>query len=93
MGTLDGEVQTELEHIPLDDGIQVMIDDQDQGKIYAFTHSHYFELGDPKKLIKHGIAIPKTADYGDTVQEADDSMTLAAKCARVIRGIPEPKAK
>jgi len=93
VGTLDGKPESASEHIPVEDGIQVMIDDQDLGKIYAFTYSHYFELGDLKTWTKHGIPIPKMADYGNRVQEADESMALAAKCARVVRGLPEPKAK
>jgi hypothetical protein len=65
-------------------GAQVvaLIHDSDSRKWYAFTNNQYFEVADPIKPRSHAIPIRRTWD-------AKQAIETAAKCGRVIRGIPE----
>jgi hypothetical protein len=66
--------------------VDALIRDDDSGKWYAFTKEQYFEIADPVKPRPHTISIRRT-------WYAEQALETATKCGRVIRGLPEPKAK
>ena len=66
--------------------VDALIHDADNGKWYAFTKDQYFEIADPIKPKAHTLDVRR----GKTAEEASET---AAQCGRVIRGLPEPKAK
>ncbi|HVK14126.1 MAG TPA: hypothetical protein VM597_35620 [Gemmataceae bacterium] len=66
--------------------VDALIHDSDSAKWYAFTKDQYFEVADPIKPKPHTLTIQRSA-------KAEDALDTAARCARVIRGLPEPKRK
>jgi hypothetical protein len=66
--------------------VDALIHDADNGKWYAFTKDQYFEIADPIKPKAHTVPVRRA-------KTADEALETAAKCGRVIRGLPEPKAK
>jgi hypothetical protein len=66
--------------------VDVLLHDSDSAKWYAFTKDQYFEVADPIKPRPHTLTIGRAA-------KAEEAIETAAKCARVIRGLPEPKKK
>ena len=64
--------------------VDVLIHDSDRKKWYAFTKDQYFEVADPIKPKPHALAIRRS-------WFAEPALETAAKCGRVIRGLPEPK--
>ena len=77
---------TPLKEIWKDKPVDALIHDSDNGKWYAFTKDQYFEVADPIKPKPHTIAIRRE-------WTANKALETAAKCGRVIRGLPEPKGK
>ena len=69
-----------------DKPVVALIHDADKSKWFAFTKDQYFEATDPIKPSAHTLAINRA-------KTANEALETAAKCARVIRGLPEPKAK
>ena len=66
--------------------VDVLIHDADNAKWYAFTKDQYFEVTDPIKSVAHTASVRRA-------KTATEALETAAKCGRVIRGLPEPKAK
>ena len=66
--------------------MDALIHDADNAKWYAFTKDQYFEVADPIKPKPHTIEIRRS-------KIANEALETAAKCGRVIRGLPEPKGK
>ncbi len=66
--------------------VNALIHDVDNAKWYAFTKDQYFEVKNPIKPLAHTLDIARA----DTATEA---LETAARCGRVIRGLPEPKDK
>lgn len=66
--------------------VNALIHDVDNAKWYAFTKDQYFEVKNPIKPLAHTLDIARA----DT---ATETLETAAKCGRVIRGLPEPKGK
>ena len=64
--------------------VDVLIHDSDHKKWYAFTKDQYFEVADPIKPKPHALTIRRS-------WFAEPALETAAKCGRVIRGLPEPK--
>ncbi len=64
--------------------VDVLIHDSDHKKWYAFTKDQYFEVADPIKPKPHTLTIRRS-------WFAEPALETAAKCGRVIRGLPEPK--
>ena len=64
--------------------VDVLIHDADHKKWYAFTKDEYFEVADPIKPKPHTLTIHRS-------WFAEPALETAAKCGRVIRGLPEPK--
>ena len=62
----------------------MLIHDSDHKTWYSFTKDQYFEVADPIKPKPHAIAIRRS-------WFAEPALETAAKCGRVIRGLPEPK--
>lgn len=66
--------------------VDALIHDADKSKWYAFTKDQYFEIADPVKPLPHKLQIVRST-------KTEDALETAAKCGRVIRGLPEPKGK
>ncbi len=66
--------------------VNALIHDVDNAKWYAFTKDQYFEVKDPIKPLSHKLNIVRA-------DKATEALEIAAKCGRVIRGLPEPKVK
>ena len=66
--------------------VNALIHDVDNAKWYAFTKDQYFEVKNPIEPLAHTLNIARA----DTATEA---LETAARCGRVIRGLPEPKGK
>jgi hypothetical protein len=66
--------------------VYALIHDADNKKWYAFTKDEYFEITDPVKPRPHTVPVRPA-------WTADRALETAAKCGRVIRGIPEPAEK
>ena len=64
--------------------VDVLIHDADHKTWYAFTKDQYFEVADPIKPKPHTLTIRRS-------WFAEPALDTAAKCGRVIRGLPEPK--
>ncbi len=64
--------------------VDVLIHDSDHKTWYAFTKDQYFEVADPIKPKPHTLTIRRS-------WFAEPALETAAKCGRVIRGLPEPK--
>jgi hypothetical protein len=64
--------------------VGALIHDADAKKWYAFTPDEYFEVADPIKPRPHAVPIRRES-------LANAALETAAKCGRVIRGLPEPK--
>ena len=64
--------------------VDVLIHDSDHKKWYAFTKDQYFEVADPIKPKPHALTIRRS-------WFAEPALETAAKCGRIIRGLPEPK--
>ena len=64
--------------------VDALIHDSDHKKWYAFTKDQYFEVADPIKPKPHSLTIRRS-------WFAEPALETAAKCGRVIRGLPEPK--
>ena len=77
---------TPLKEIWKDKPVDALIHDADSKKWYAFTKDEYFEVSDPIKPKPHTIDIRRS-------KIASEALEIAAKCGRVIRGLPEPKGK
>ena len=77
---------TSLKELWKDKPVVALIHDADNAKWFAFTKDQYFEVSDPIKPLAHTLAISRA-------KTANEALEVAAKCARVIRGLPEPKAK
>ncbi len=66
--------------------VNTLIHDVDNAKWYAFTKDQYFEVKNPIKPLVHALNIARA-------DKATEALETAAKCGRVIRGLPEPKGK
>ena len=79
--------------IAMKNPVLAVITDNDRNKVYAYTKSDYYELGEFMKLMPHEISFPERKADDASSLLSDVSFPLLMKCARLIRGIPEPKAK
>ena len=66
--------------------IEALIHDNETQTFFAFTKDEYFEIANPIRPKPHNIAVHRS-------NSADRALEVAARCGRVIRGIPEPKKK
>ncbi len=66
--------------------IVALIHDADGKTSYAFTKDQYFEIADPIQPKPHTLMIRREPT-------ADKALEIAAKCGRLIRGLPEIKGK
>lgn len=66
--------------------IEALVHDADTKTSFAFTQDQYFEIADPVRPKPHTLTIRREPT-------ADKALEVAAKCGRVIRGLPEPKGK
>ncbi len=77
--------------------VEVLIHDADNAKWYAFTKDQYFEIIDPIAPKAHTLVIRRDQSLKEpnTTRSwsANEALDRAAKCGRVIRGLPEPKGK
>lgn len=77
---------TQLKQVWKDKPVESLIRDADNGKWYAFTKDQYFEIADPIKPKAHTLDVRRA-------KTAHEALATAAKCGRLIRGLPEPKGK
>ena len=73
--------------------MKLLLVDHDRGKTFAFTPYFYFEVAPQVKLIRHDVKFPPSAEKRAIPNNAYTAIDLLAQCARVTRGLPEPKAK
>jgi hypothetical protein len=66
--------------------IELLIHDANKKTWFAFTKNEYFEVADP--IVPKPHSIPVCREW-----LAEHALDMAAKCGRVVRRIPEPKAK
>jgi hypothetical protein len=71
----------ELKHVS-PKNLKFTISDKSDSKSYVFTDTHYFVTPDFDKPIPHNLQ----PFFGKV-----DDISLAAKAARLVRGLPEPK--
>ena len=86
MAPRDAEPGAPLKEVWKEAPVDVLIHDDDAKKSYAFTRTHYFDVADIIVPKPHNLTIRR-----EWFALAADEQ--AAKCARVVRGLPEPKAK
>lgn len=77
---------TPLKEVWKDKSVDALIHDADNGKWYGFTKDQYFEVAVPIKPKAHTLDVRRA-------KSAEEALATAAKCGRVIRGLPEPKGK
>ncbi len=77
-----------LKEVWTESPVALLLHDADAGKSYAFTKEQYFEITDPIKPKPHTVTFrfPISRQW-----DAHKALETAAKCGRVIRGLPEPK--
>ncbi len=77
-----------LKEVWTESPVALLLHDADAGKSYAFTKEQFFEITDPIKPKPHTVTFrfPISRQW-----DAHKALETAAKCGRVIRGLPEPK--
>ena len=78
-----------LKEVWTESPVALLLHDADAGKSYAFTKEQYFEITDPIQPKPHTVTFrfPISRQW-----DAYKALDTAAKCGRVIRGLPEPPA-
>jgi hypothetical protein len=66
--------------------IEALIHDNESKTFFAFTRDEYLEIANPINPKRHNIVVHRS-------NTANEALEVAARCGRVIRGIPEPKKK
>ncbi len=82
-----------LKLLPTELPIRVLIHDTDTDKHYAFTAATYFEIAETIQPRPHALPISPPLSSGGQLRDGLKAIEIAARCARLIRGLPEPAAK
>jgi hypothetical protein len=75
--------------------IRFIVEDQDHNKFYFLTQNYYYAFPEFKKPLPHKLPVGEFLFLQQTLPKdrplGEVAVVLAAKFARFVRGIPEPK--
>lgn len=82
-----------LKAIPTELPIRVLIHDTDTDKHYAFTAATYFEIAETIQPRPHTLPISPPLTAANPLRDGLKAIDVATRCARLVRGVPDPVAK
>jgi hypothetical protein len=82
-----------LKLLPTELPIRVLIHDTDTDKHYAFTVATYFEIAETIRPRPHTLPISPPLTAASALRDGLKAIEVAARCARLVRGVPDPVAK
>ncbi len=82
-----------LKLLPTELPIRVLIHDTDTDKHYAFTAATYFEIAETIRPRPHTLPISPPLTAANPLRDGLKAIDVATRCARLVRGVPDPVAK